>query len=101
MPALETVRIVSPKDPGRFLRINRVDFDPSRHSLWQKDDANAPLTPAKALDRDLEALPREELLHLAEQRGLKPDRRLGVERLRRMLQERNSSTPELNNGLFD
>ncbi len=34
MAELETMRIVCPKDVGRYWIINSRDFDPARHKVW-------------------------------------------------------------------
>ncbi len=46
MAVLETVRVKSPKRAGG-VNINRRDFDPAIHELWDEDPtATAPATPA-------------------------------------------------------
>jgi len=42
MPELETVDIVSWKDPSQMWRINRDDYDPSKHVLWGERHADEP-----------------------------------------------------------
>ena len=35
---LDTVEIVSPKDSSKKLVINRIAYDPEKHTLWEEKD---------------------------------------------------------------
>lgn len=78
MGAVETVRIVSPRNPARCWRINKTDFDPGVHTLWEDNTGDFQLP-------NPDSLSLQELRSLARELGLKPDRRLGTERLREIL----------------
>jgi len=89
MAVVETVRIVCPRNPGRAWRINRADFDPARHQPWPELQAEPDCPPEAehgCESRDeLQRMSRAGLLELARNMGLRPDGRLGVERLRQVI----------------
>lgn len=100
MGAVATVRIVSPTNPERCLRINATDLDPAQHTLWEKRNVkpsrpehdHAPSAgrqhrqyPAEALQQLLltaQTMPRTELLQTAARLGLRLDKRIRVQKLR-------------------
>lgn len=49
---LETVKVVSDTAPGGHVVINKSDFDPKVHEVWEDEAPSAPKTSGKAKTAD-------------------------------------------------
>jgi len=56
MPELDTIEIVSWKDPTQMWRINRDEYDPAKHTLWGERHVDAQQEKAPQAEAEAEAL---------------------------------------------